>query len=62
MRCAMLFYPRFCDEVIDDQLADRKDLLVNVWNQMKTFRNHVDAAESTPEVAKTYSSADILAQ
>lgn len=62
MRCAMLLDPRFCDEIIDNQLADTKDLLVNIWNQMKAFRNHVDAAELTPEVAEKSSSADIFAQ
>lgn len=62
MRCAMLLDPRFCDEIIDDQLADTKDLLVNIWNQLKTFKNRVYAAELTPEVAKTSSSADIFAQ
>lgn len=62
MKCALILDPRFCDELGETDSDKAKDILVNVWSEMKEFKKQVNDAETMAENACPTSNADIFAQ
>lgn len=62
MKCALILDPRFCDELGETESDKAKEMLVNVWGQMKVFKKQLNDAETMTENASSTSNVEIFAQ